>query len=48
MAQSLRRLGSAAVAPVDVDVAVGQIAGPDGGFAAAEPDVDGDVAYDGV
>src|SRR6516162_10530922 len=35
--------GSAAVAGIDVDVAVGQIAGPHCRFAAGETDIDGDL-----
>src|SRR5712671_679853 len=34
--------GSAAVAGIDIDVAVGQIAGPHGYPASADPDIDGD------
>src|SRR3984893_3611002 len=34
--------GSAAVAGIDIDVAVGQVTGPHGCAASADPDIDGD------
>src|ERR1700730_466716 len=41
--RTIGRAGSAAVAAVDVDVAMRQVAGPYGGMAGAEPEIDRDM-----